>query len=184
MRQEKIFSAGSGGSATRGSRRSRKSTVTLSREMVAPMRDAAVDRLPALDPCEQAFDARSIEENPVGRAKNRARDCLTCSGAIEDRDQVLGAGENERRPDSLSSLIAGQPLVGFTRDRRRPMLQPKPNGPFPDPESYEQPECGGENPERPGLSGSGMEIPLVPVAALTENFSPIPRGCRCLPWAG
>ena len=59
-------------------------------------------------------------------------------------------------------------IVGIER------LHPRPNGPLPDPESYESESCG-PNPERPGLAGSGTDNDAVPVAGLTANFSPMPR---------
>ena len=56
----------------------------------------------------------------------------------------------------------------------RERLHPKPNGPFPDPESYES-ERDGPNPERPGLVNIGTLREPVPVTGFAANFSPIPR---------
>ena len=50
---------------------------------------------------------------------------------------------------------------------------PKPNGPFPSPESYATAKCG-PNPERPPLAGIGILADAVPEAALTEKLSPMP----------
>jgi hypothetical protein len=52
--------------------------------------------------------------------------------------------------------------------------QPSPNGPLPDPESYDMPSAG-VNPERPGLIGSGTVSDAVPVTGLAANVSPMPR---------
>src|SRR5215204_5616206 len=56
----------------------------------------------------------------------------------------------------------------------RERLHPKPNGPFPDPESYES-ERDGPKPERPGLVNIGTVREPVPVTGFAANFSPIPR---------
>src|SRR4051812_21949395 len=56
--------------------------------------------------------------------------------------------------------------------RRR--LQPRPNGPLPEPESYESDSCG-PNPDRPGGVAIGRVSAPVPVAGLAVNFSSIPR---------
>ena len=53
-------------------------------------------------------------------------------------------------------------------------LQPKPNMPLPEPESYERLSCGPKS-ERPGLVAMGTVIEPVPVTGLAANFSPIPR---------
>src|SRR5262249_41991950 len=51
---------------------------------------------------------------------------------------------------------------------------PRPNGPFPAPESYDRDSCG-PKPPRPGDVKTGIESAHDPVAALTDCFSPIPR---------
>src|SRR5215207_9693576 len=53
-------------------------------------------------------------------------------------------------------------------------LQPNPNGPLPEPESYER-ESWGPKPERPGLVAIGTLMEPVPVTGLAANFSPMPR---------
>jgi hypothetical protein len=53
-------------------------------------------------------------------------------------------------------------------------FQPKPNGPLPEPESYES-DREGPNPERPGLVKMGTLTDAVPVTGFAPNFSPIPR---------
>jgi hypothetical protein len=45
---------------------------------------------------------------------------------------------------------------------------------LPPPESYESANCG-PNDARPGLTAIGIVIDPVPVTALAENFSPMPR---------
>src|SRR5580698_9527967 len=59
-------------------------------------------------------------------------------------------------------------MVGIARP------QPNPKGPLPAPESYER-LSSGPKPERPGLAAMGIASEAVPFAALTANFSPIPR---------
>src|SRR5215208_5558801 len=53
-------------------------------------------------------------------------------------------------------------------------LQPNPNAPFPEPESYESENCG-PKPERPGDVKIGTVRDPVPVTGLAANFSPMPR---------
>lgn len=53
-------------------------------------------------------------------------------------------------------------------------LQPKPKGPFPEPESYDNASCG-PKPERPGVVEIGTLRDPVPVTGLAANFSPMPR---------
>lgn len=67
------------------------------------------------------------------------------------------------RPLSVLRVIDGE-------DR----LHPTPNGPFPLPESYDKEICG-VNPDLAGLRGTAIERDPVPVRALVENFSPMPR---------
>jgi hypothetical protein len=56
----------------------------------------------------------------------------------------------------------------------RARCHPKPNGPFPDPESYER-ESDGLKSLLGALMGIGTSVPPVPFIVLTENFSPMPR---------
>ena len=51
---------------------------------------------------------------------------------------------------------------------------PMPNAPLPAPESYCNDSCG-LNPDRAELTAMGMLSEPVPVTALAENFSPMPR---------
>src|SRR5712691_5850092 len=52
--------------------------------------------------------------------------------------------------------------------------QPKPKGPLPAPESYDNASCG-PKPDRPGLVAMGTDIEPVPLTGLAANFSPMPR---------
>jgi hypothetical protein len=51
-------------------------------------------------------------------------------------------------------------------------LQPRPKGPFPEPESYGR-ESGGPNPEWPGLVAIGTVKAPVPVTGFAVKFSAI-----------
>ena len=66
------------------------------------------------------------------------------------------------------------PLLVFLVIEGRERVHPKPNGPFPDPESYVS-ESDGPNPDRPGLVKIGTLRDPVPFTGVAVNFSPIPR---------
>jgi len=53
-------------------------------------------------------------------------------------------------------------------------FQPRPKGPLPAPESYDN-DSWGPKPERPGLVAMGTDIEPVPVTGFAANFSPMPR---------
>ena len=76
--------------------------------------------------------------------------------------------------DSAESRYRGSPLSVLRVMEGSDRLQPKPKGPFPEPESYERLSCG-PNPERPGLVVMGTFMEPVPVTGFAANFSPIPR---------
>ena len=67
--------------------------------------------------------------------------------------------------DSSPSWYWGRPLSVLRTIEGNDRLQPKPNGPFPEPESYDSESCG-PNPDRPGLVPIGTDIVPVPVTAL------------------
>src|SRR6266404_7974607 len=75
--------------------------------------------------------------------------------------------------DSAASSYCGRPLSVLRVIAGSERLQPKPNAPLPDPESYESDNCG-PKPDRPGLVAIGTDIEPVPLARLTPNFSPRP----------
>src|SRR5713226_3414029 len=76
--------------------------------------------------------------------------------------------------DSSWSKYWGNPFSVFRVIEGSARLQPKPNGPFPEPESYDRDSCG-PKPERPGEVKIGTVKEPVPVTGLAANFSPIPR---------
>ena len=82
------------------------------------------------------------------------------------------APERMKPSDSLWSRYCGSPRSVRRVMPAYPTLQPKPYGPFPEPESYERASAG-VNPDRPGLSGRGIESEPVPVTGFAANFSPI-----------
>ena len=73
-----------------------------------------------------------------------------------------------------SSMYLGIPLSVFRRIDDVESDQPIPKGPFPEPESYDKLSCT-PLPFLPGLVTTGTSKLAVPVAGLTENFSPMPR---------
>src|SRR5438034_10785651 len=76
--------------------------------------------------------------------------------------------------DSSASLYCGRPLSVLRVTEASDKLHPKPNGPLPEPESYESVSCG-PNRDRAGLVASGTVIEPEPVTGLAANFSPMPR---------
>lgn len=76
--------------------------------------------------------------------------------------------------DSSSSRYCGNPLSVLRVIAGSESDQPMPNGPLPEPESYESSSFGPKS-DRAGLTGSGIVNDPVPVTGLAENFSPMPR---------
>src|SRR6266498_4633592 len=83
------------------------------------------------------------------------------------------APDRIKTSDSSASSYLGKPLSVWRVMQGREMLQPKPNGPFAAPESYESESCGPE-PDRLGLVAMGIVIDPVPVTGSAANFSPMP----------
>ena len=75
--------------------------------------------------------------------------------------------------ESSLSQYLGSPFSVFRVIEGTDRLHPNPKGPFPDPESYCN-ESLGEKSERLGVVKIGMVKETLPLAALTENFSPMP----------
>lgn len=71
-------------------------------------------------------------------------------------------------------IFPGSPLSVLRVMAGSDRLHPKPNGPLPEPESYDSESCG-PKPKRPGLVAIGTVIEPVPVTGLAANFSPMPR---------
>lgn len=71
-------------------------------------------------------------------------------------------------------MYCGSPLSVLRVIAGSDRLQPNPNGPLPEPESYERINCG-PNPDLPGLVAIGTVTDPVPVTGLAANFSPMPR---------
>src|SRR5256712_2717899 len=84
------------------------------------------------------------------------------------------APDRMKTSDSSASLYCGRPLSVLRVTEASDKLHPKPNGPLPEPESYESVSCG-PNRERAGLVASGTVIEPEPVTGLAANFSPMPR---------
>src|ERR1044071_3958951 len=79
-----------------------------------------------------------------------------------------------KRSDSSVSWYLGSPLSVFRVIAGSDRFHPKPNGPFPPPESYDSANCGAK-PDLPGETAMGTAIEPVPVTGLAANFSPMPR---------
>lgn len=96
------------------------------------------------------------------------------SGVSSSTGTRSSAPEIMKTSDSSLSRYCGSPLsvlrviVGSERD------QPMPNGPLPEPESYESSSFGPKS-DRAGLAGIGIVKFPVPVTGLAANFSPMPR---------
>src|SRR5215472_14523286 len=84
------------------------------------------------------------------------------------------APERMKTSDSSASQYSGSPLSVLRVMAGTDKLHPKPKGPLPAPESYDNESCG-PKPERPGLVAIGTDMEPVPVTGLAANFSPIPR---------
>lgn len=76
--------------------------------------------------------------------------------------------------DSSSSSYRGRPFSVLRVIAGIERLHPSPNGPLPEPESYER-ESRGPKPDRPGNTKIGTLIVPLPVTGFALNFSPIPR---------
>src|SRR5688572_4735056 len=74
----------------------------------------------------------------------------------------------------MASWYCGNPFSVLRVIDGVPRLQPNPNGPLPDPESYARLSCG-PNPDRADDVAIGTVVLPVPVAGFEANFSPTPR---------
>src|SRR5438045_6405852 len=84
------------------------------------------------------------------------------------------APDRTKMSDSCPSTYRGSPLSVLRVIEASAKFQPKPNTPFPAPESYEMDNCG-PKPERPGLVAIGTDIEPVPDTGFVVNCSSMPR---------
>src|SRR6058998_471709 len=84
------------------------------------------------------------------------------------------APDRMKTSDSSASLYCGRPLSVLRVIEASDRLHPKPNGPLPEPESYES-VSSGPNRDRAGLVAIDTVIEPDPVTGLAANFSPMPR---------
>jgi len=74
----------------------------------------------------------------------------------------------------LFGAVPVRTLLGLRVIDGSDRLQPKANGPLPEPASYDS-DRSGPKPDRPTLVTIGTDIEPVPLTGLAENFSPMPR---------